>query len=273
MTCDLISPKLAEIAKSITPGSMGFLQTTYSKSEEYSVLRTSLLPGLLQVVKRNLDQKNLMISAFEIGRIHFLQNEKPIEIPMGAVLLTGKATLPHWSHKTTDVDYFDLKGIIENLLNASFLPSNHMSFHPGRQADIHLGDLIAGSLGEVHPALLEKFGIDQRVYYAEFDLLYLMKSKRKDQKITPLPQFPASERDWTVPLDPKTTIDPIFQMIHSIGSPLLERVELIDLYLPEGATEKNATFRFIYRDKLKTISFAEVEAEHTKILERILYRS
>lgn len=270
LTCDLISPKLAEVAKEITPPSMGFLHTTYSKSEDFSILRTSLLPGLLQAAKRNIDQKNLTLAAFEIGRIHFLQQEKPVEIPMGAILLTGKNSLSHWSHKAPDVDYFDLKGIVENLVKGAFQPSQHLSFHPGRQADVHAGDLIVGSLGEVHPRFLEKFGIGQRIYYAEFNLLHLLHLKKAHFAVAPLSQFPSSERDWTLPLDPKMPIAALFQAMEKIRSPLLERVELIDLYSPETLPHKNATFRFTYRDPLKTISFNEVESEHAKIVENVL---
>lgn len=267
LTCDLISPKLAEIGHAITPLSMGFLKMAYSKSEEYSVLRTSLLPGLLQVVKGNLDQKNLSIAAFEIGRIHFMQKDKVVEIPMGAILLSGKASLPHWSQKSAEVDFFDLKGIVENLLNADFRPSQHITFHPGRQADVQIGELTVGSLGEVHPAFLEKFNIDQRVYYAELHLPYLMQFKKTHLRMNPLPQFPSSQRDWTIPLPPKLLIDQVFHAIHSVRSPLLEKVELIDLYQPEETMQKNATLRFTYRDKLKTISFEEVESEHAKMIE------
>jgi len=269
LTCDLIGPKLAEISRAITPADMGFLKATYSKSEDYSILRTSLLPGLLQVVKGNLAQKNQTLTAFEIGRIHFQNRDQVVEIPMGAILLTGKAELPHWSHKTADVDFFDLKGLIENLCTATFQPSSHLSFHPGRQADIHLGDLIVGSLGEVHPLVLEKFGIDQRVFYAELNMLHLMAQKKGHHKIAPLPQFPSSERDWTIPLDSKMAIAALSEAIDSFGSPLLERMELIDLYIPEAAEKKNATFRFTYRDRLKTISFEEVEAEHAKMIDHV----
>ncbi|MGB7978521.1 MAG: phenylalanine--tRNA ligase subunit beta [Chlamydiales bacterium] len=265
ISCDLMSPKLADISRSITPEAMGFLKAGYSKSEEYSILRTSLLPGLLQSAKRNIDQKNHNISAFEMGRIHFLQEGRAVEIPMAAILLTGKRTLPHWSHKAEDIDYFDLKGIIENLLTAAYHPSEHIAFHPGRQADIHMGDWVVGSLGEVHPSLLEKFGIEERVLYAELHLLHLLKMKKHHLKIAPLSQFPSSERDWTVPLELQIPIDRVFQAIYSFNTPLLERVDLIDLYLPDDAKEKNATFRFIYRDKCKTVSFEEVESEHAKI--------
>lgn len=266
LCCDLISPKLAEIAQTITPASMGFLKSTYSKSEEYSILRTSLLPGLLQVTQKNIDQKNLTLAAFEIGRIHFLQNGSPMEIPMSAVLLTGKALPAHWSRKPADFDYYDLKGIIEQQVSATFIPSQHMAFHPGRQADIHSKGQIIGSLGEIHPSLLDRFDIQQRVFYAELNLLHLLELNKAAACVTPLPQFPSSQRDWTVPLDSTVLIDSLFQAIRSIQSPLLETVELIDLYQPEGALQKHATFRFTYRDRLKTISFEEVEKEHAAML-------
>ncbi len=266
ITCDLISPQLADVAKMITPSSMGFLKTTYSKSEEYSVLRTSLLPGLLQVAARNIDQKNTSLALFEIGRIHFLQQDHPTEIPMGAILLTGHASLPHWSHKETEFDYFDLKGLVENLTSAPFQPSQHLSLHPGRQSDICIQDLCVGSLGEVHPHILNLFHIEERVYYAEFHLPHLMHASKTHGHFSPLPLFPSSERDWTIPLDPKVEIGPLLTSIESLQSILLEKVELIDLYMPEGNEKKHATLRFTYRDKLKTVSFAEVEAEHATLV-------
>lgn len=269
LTCDLISPFLAEVSREITPDSASFLKTLYSKSEEFSILRTSLLPGLLQVVKGNFAQKNLEIHAFEIGRIHFLQDEKITEIPMAAVLLTGNRLPCHWSQRPGKVDFFDLKGIIENVLQGTFSSSSHVSFHPGRQADIHIDDLIVGSLGEVHPNLLQKFDIERPVYYAEINLMHLLKKKKNHLKIAPLSQFPSSERDLTICLPLKLPIDDIFNAIHRHKSPLLENVELSDLYFPEGQEIKNATFRFIYRDKLKTISFEAVESEHTKLVQAI----
>ncbi|MBX7066835.1 MAG: phenylalanine--tRNA ligase subunit beta [Parachlamydiales bacterium] len=264
LTCDLISPALGEISKEIAPFAQ--LKTIYSKSEEFSVLRTSLLPGLLQVVKGNFAQKNQTIAAFEIGRIHFLQETKVNEIPMAAILLTGHREPQNWSRKPSEVDFFDLKGIIENLVAADFQPSRNMSMHPNRQCDIHIDDLIIGTFGEVHPRLLEKFGIDKRIYYAEINLINLLKKKRTHLKMAPLPQFPASERDLTLPLPLKLPIEEIFEAIHAQKSTLLEKAELIDLYHPEGLEVKNATFRFVYRDPLKTISSEEADGEHAKIV-------
>ncbi len=275
LTCDLISPKLAAISQEISASPIRFFQTLHSKSEEYSVLRTSLLPGLLQVAKGNLDQKNQTFQAFEIGRIHFLQDGKPVELPMASILLTGKSAPGHWNRKAEDADFFDLKGLIENLFDGlrveeySIHPAAHLSLHPGRQANIHLDGLIVGSFGEVHPSLLEKFDIRQRLLYAELNLQHLIELEKSPVRMAPLPQFPASQRDWTVPLPPQTLVETIFDAIEEIRSPLLEKAELLDLFIPETGGQKNATFRFTYRDRLKTISFEEAESEHAKLLSAV----
>jgi phenylalanyl-tRNA synthetase beta chain len=272
LTSDLISPKLADLALEFAGPQVSLLKAIHAKTEEYSILRPSLLPGLLQAAKGNIDQKNLNLAAFEIGRIHFLQKGEPVEIPMGAFLLSGKSSPAHWSSKAEEACFYNLKGILETLFEGlkisgvSFEPSQHLSFHPGRQANIHCDSLIIGSLGEVHPALLAKLDIKQRILFAEIHLEHLRKLHKPKTQMAPIPQFPSSERDWTVSLSPKTLIETLFDAIHAIRSPLLEKVELIDLYQPEGEQRKNATLRFTYRDLLKTISAEEVEAEHAKIL-------
>lgn len=270
LTCDLVSPKLAQIMQTMVPKEVKSLQTVYSKSEEFSVLRTSLLPGLLNVLKGNLAQKNTNVSAFEIGRIHFEQKGQITEIPMVSILLTGEKSSAHWSAKPTQFDYFDLKGMIESLIQAKTLPGKHPSFHPHRQADVQIENLNVGSIGEIHPTLLEQFDIEQRVFYAELNLLHLLEKKKSHIKVKPLAQFPASSRDWTISLEMSTPIQKIFEAIEIQNSELLESAHLIDQYLPEESQQKNMTFRFIYRDLYKTISFDEVEKEHAKMIDSIL---
>ena len=123
LTSDLISPKLADLCLDfMSARGMQLHKTLHAKTEEYSILRPSLLPGLLQVALNNLDLKNNTFSAFEIGRIHFLQNGKNIEVPMLSILLAGKAAPSHWEHKAEDVDFYTLKGVIENLINSLRIP-------------------------------------------------------------------------------------------------------------------------------------------------------
>jgi phenylalanyl-tRNA synthetase beta chain len=272
VTCDLLSPKLAQLAIEMHPPQTDLLKVLHFKSEEYSILRPSLLPGFLQVVQYNLDQKMHSFSGFEIGRIHFKQNEKAIEVPMAAFFLTGKSAPHHWDRKPMDADFYDIKGILENLFeafcikNISFKPSKHVSFHPSRQASICAGDVDIGSFGELHPRLLKPLDIKQKVLYAEFSLEQFLALKNSDCAMRPIPQFPSSERDWTVSLPLDAIIQPIFDAITGVNSSLLEKVELIDLFI---ADKKNATFRFTYRDPFKTILWEEVEKEHSRLLQAV----
>ena len=272
LNSDLISKKLAEHAVEwIRPGA-ALLTALHAKTEEYSVLRPSLLPGLLQAAKRNFNFKNHTLAAFELGRIHFLQNNQLVEEPMAALLFSGKTAPSDWNRKSSNADFFDLKGYLENLFEAirisapSYQPSEHPSFHPGRQANIYCGNLLVGSLGEIHPSVLESSDIKQRILYAEINLHLLMQQPRTQERMKPLPQFPSSERDWTVPLPAAILIETVLDKILSSSSLLLEKAELIDLYVPETSGHKNATFRFTYRDPLKTISFEEVENAHAKLI-------
>ncbi len=275
LNSDLIGKKLAELALEWVRRGASLLSALHAKTEEYSVLRPSLLPGLLQSAKRNFNFKNHSFAAFEIGRIHFLQNEQLVEEPMAALVLTGKNSPLNWSESPSDFDFYDLKGILENLFDSLRLPpigfesSAHPSFHPGRQANIALNGQLLGSFGEIHPALLEASDLKQRLYYAEINLHLLMQLPRRIVRMKPLPQFPSSERDWTVSLPLSTCIGEVFEAIRSLKSLLLEKAELIDLYAPESGAVKNATLRFTYRDPLKTISFEEVENAHTQLIEAV----
>jgi phenylalanyl-tRNA synthetase beta chain len=272
LNSDLIGKKQAQLALEwIRPGA-SLLTAAHAKTEEYSVLRPSLLPGLLQSAKRNFNYKNNRLAAFEIGRIHFLQEEKLIEEPMAAILLSGEAGPSDWSRNGTKSDFFDLKGYLENLFAAMRIASfeiqraNHPTFHPQRQAGVYCDGVLIGLFGEIHPALLASSEIKQRILYAEINLHLLMSRPRPSAKMSPLPQFPSSDRDWTVSLPLKAEIQPLFDHLRKSASILLEKIELIDLYVPENGAHKNATLRFTYRDPLKTISFEEVENAHGRLI-------
>jgi phenylalanyl-tRNA synthetase beta chain len=269
LTCDLISSKVASLAAEIGNSKTSLIQVLHAKSEEYSVLRPSLLPGMLEVVRFNLDQKNPTLLAFETGHIYF-KDSQIREIPMLAIALTGKNKPHHFDPKPTDVDFYDLKGFLEALLESLSIPdlsfqktSEHLSFHPGRQANLMSNGLLIGSLGELHPHLLKKADIKQRTLFAELNLAQLFALQKPRIKMSPLPQFPSTSRDWTITLPEHIDCERLFQTIRSFHAPLLEKVELIDLYL------RNATVRFTYRDPLKTLSFEEAESLHKEIVAEV----
>ena len=286
LTCDLISPMLSELSPELLYPRQSLLKVCSAKSEEYSILRPSLLAGNLEVVRTNLDQKNLSVAAFEIGAVYI---EGPKEVPMCSVVLSGMNRPHHWRQKPREWDFYDLKGIIELLLQAllvsqiEFRASSHPTFHPGRQVNLFHGDLLIGSLGEIHPAVLAKLDLKQRVIFAELSLQHLQKCANPTIRCKPLPLFPSTERDWTVTLPQKVRYEDLLAAINSLHQSLyrnnlkdreldtdsssyfgiLEKVECIDLY------ERNVTLRFTYRDLLKTVAFEEAERAHEAAIAHI----
>lgn len=274
LTCDLIGPTIIEKVKEGLMPDDASIKVLNPVSIEQSVLRTSLMPGLLNLAKYNWDHQNQDISGFEIGRIHFRKGEQFKEQSMVGIILTGKVRPHHWDYKPREVDFYDLKGIIENLLtelriqNFTFQSQMLGGFHGGRQASVFVNGLELGSLGEVHPEILRRLDMPQRILYAELNLHDLMQIRQKELKMQPISVFPASERDWTLSLQPKEPVKMVFDAIQTFSSPYLEKFDLIDLYCGENGKNdfKNVTFRFVYRDKDKTIEQETVENEHARLI-------
>ena len=277
LTCDLISPELSELSIEKNLGEKEEIHVLRPSSVDQSILRTSFLPGMLQAVKHNFDRQNENISAFEIGRIHFKDGENYRERLTAAILLAGKVRPHHWGAKAEDVDFFDLKGIVENLLEGlhvsggSFAPTHLKSFHPGIQGEVSAQEVRLGVLGEVHPDRLKRLGIEKRVYFAQLDLHDLMNARGKDRKMSSLPQFPGSTRDWTVTFQHDVPLGSVFLEIKAFPSKLLKEYYLLDLYENEkiGKDKKNVTFRFTYRNDKQTVEQPQVEKEHARLIEAI----
>lgn len=269
LCCDLIAPKAAKIGSP-----EDFLAYVLKPSSvDQSVLRPSLLPGLLDVVKLNSDRGHPSLFGFEIGRIHYRDGEEFVEKPMLGIVMTGSVP-GDWASKGREGDFFDIKGVIERALNfitvqeGVYDSSSIDLFHPGRQATISIEDTSVGFIGEVHPDTLDNWDIGKRVYYAHLDIEQLAKLGFRDKIMQPLPLYPGSERDWTVTVDKEVPVAAIIKAIRDIPSRILQKIELIDLYESEkiGLENKNLTFRFSYRDDRKTIAFETVEKEHARIL-------
>lgn len=277
LTCDLIGPKILEIADGPIRSEKGLIHVLNPTSIEQSCLRTSLLPGLLQVVKYNYDHQNQNISGFEVGRIHFEDEGKYREQTILGIVLTGMDRPHHWQNKPEEVNFYGMKGIIENLLHelgidASQYKNTGLSyFHTGRQASVFVDGLELGSFGEIHPSILRRLDVPQRILFGEFNLHDLYTLRRSDAEMVPIARFPCSERDWTITIKEKVLIDQLFTLIRAVESPLLEEVSLLDIYRSEklGPGIKNVTIRFRYRDNHKTISLETVDREHARITDKV----
>lgn len=277
ITCDLISPFLSSLTEEITLPKESVIHVLHPSSLDQSVLRLSLLPGLLSSVKHNLNMKNPNMRAFEIGKIHFRLKDQFYEHHSLGIILSGLQRPYHFDPKPSEVDFLDLKGILENILELSrilditFETSHYRSFHPYRQAKMVYKDTVLGVLGEVHPEKLAALDIRKRVFYAELNLSDLMTLEKEELKVEELPIYPESERDWTLTLSQDISLKSVYQSIQKVDSSILGCVELLDIYRDQekGSLFKNVTLRLHYRDLNKTLSNEEIEKEHTRITQEV----
>jgi len=277
LTCDLISPTQAALISTDNFPSRALIKLLNPHSIEHAVMRPSMLPGMLSVVKYNADHDIYSIAGFEVGRVHFTAKERYYEPAALSIVLTGERAKEQWEKKEGCVDFFDLKGIVVNFLEGikiplfSFCPSRYSNFHPKRQAVMMIENIEVGIIGEIHPLTLKEAGLEQPVYFAELNLEDLHRFVREVITMEPLPQFPASTRDWTVTLAEHIEVGTILKRIEHEQCELLESCSLLDLYRSDtlGSKRKNVTFRFVYRDRRKTLSLSAVEKEHFRITKSI----
>lgn len=282
LTCDLIGPSILQVVQQHSMPKEAFIKVLNPTSVEQSILRTSLLPGLLQVLKYNIDHQNHHVAGFEIGRIHYREQpfdkEQYQEQPVVGLILTGKSSPHHWERQLFNFDFFDLKGIIENLLkelgivHVVFKNLGLKTFHSGRQASIFVDSLEIGSIGEIHPSIQRRLDVQQRILFGEFNLQDLFQISKQVEKVKPLAIYPSSERDWTLTVKETLAFAMIADLVQAQNSSILEEVSLKDIYrsekLPFGY--QNMTLHFVYRDLSKTVEQERVDTEHKRLISSVL---
>lgn len=272
LSCNLIGPsQIEEIFGKID---IPIIEVLKPSSVEQSILRPSLLPGIVQILKYNQEHQNKDMRAFEIGKIHFKEKEQYIEQTALAIVLSGNTNPYHYELKSSVCDFFQLKGILENVFKScackdfSLQKSSFDHLHPGRQASISVGDLQIGSIGELHPSLLRKYQIPSRSYFAQININLMMQCKSESEKIQDICPFPGSERDLTLTVAENTALKEILDRFEKSESKLLQKVSLLDIYRGSqvGENQKNLTLRFFYQDRDKTLDHEAVEKEHQRIV-------
>lgn len=251
-------------------------------SADQAVLRTTLLPGLLQRVAYNQHRQNDDLAFFELGKafISTEQGQLPEEVPLLGLVLTGRRDALHFSRKPEPADFFDLKGALEELLEAAGLSASeyefdpltgHPSLHPGRSAELRLGSVRLGYLGEVHPQVAEAFDLTGRVLVAELEYLPLLEAQQTDLRVAPLPRHPAVRRDLAVVVDQQIPARRLLNILREAGKPWLEKVEIFDVYrggqVPEG--KKSIAFSLTFRSAERTLTDAQVLHAQAKVVEAL----
>ncbi len=239
-------------------------------SDEYKLMRPSTVPSMMQILATNVNKKNQNVKLFDISR-----NYKNIsnEIENGEVPLQENIlTIGMYGE---DVDFYILKGIIENVLESIGISrfdikkeSENESYHPGRCANINIGIDTIAIIGEVHPEVLNNYGIEKRAYLAEVNITKLIKYCKSSKKYVEIPKFPAVERDIAVIVDEDVEVGEIERIITKKGKKLLESANLFDIYRNEklGENKKSIAYSLIFRDKNKTLSDEEINKTMEEII-------
>lgn len=233
--------------------------------EDTSIMRTTTLPSMLEILTRNYNFRNKLARLYEVGRTYTPGGKDGLAIESKYLTLGAYGGM----------DFFTLKGVVEAILkelrcdNISFVAvTENPSYHPGRCAAVWAGGQVLGVLGQVHPLAAKNYGVDTEIYAAELSLAALMDAKGADPVYTPLPKFPAVARDIAVVCDLAVTVGVLEDCIARGAKGLLKEVTLFDIYtgapIPEG--KKSVAFNLTLRADDRSLTAEEADADVSAIL-------
>ena len=246
-------------------------------TETHSTLRQSLVPGLLNTVQYNVARKQNDLKLLEIGRVFFGSgddNIQPKETLYLSAALTGEERATKWLKESSALDFFAAKGYLEVVFErlgleekVTYKKSNLEGMHPGRFAEVYLGEKRIGFIGEVHPQVADKLGLNT-TYVFEINLDEVISESKVKPKYEEVTKYPEITRDIAMLVDVKDEYQNIYNVIESVNSKLITNVELFDLYAGAEllAGKKSLALTITYSDKQKTLTDEEVTAVHEKVL-------
>ncbi|MBE6964076.1 MAG: phenylalanine--tRNA ligase subunit beta [Ruminococcaceae bacterium] len=234
--------------------------------EDTSIMRTTVLPSMLEILTRNYNYRNKAARLYEIGRTYAMGGEDGLAVESKVLSLGIYGA---------DCDFFTLKGIVEAALSeiraadVRFAPcSDNPSYHPGRCATVWSGDTCIGVFGQIHPLVAQNYGVDAEFYCAELSFDALFAVRGADPVYQPLPKFPAVTRDIAVVCDKTITVGALEDCIRRGAKGLLKDVSLFDIYtgtgIPEG--KKSVAFNLTLRADDRSLTAEEADADVKSIL-------
>ncbi len=249
-------------------------------SGEQSVLRRTLLPGLLRSVSYNQRRGVEDVHLYEIGSVFWTApgRKLPKERERMAGVLAGSWNRPQWNEPARPLDFFDGKGVLETVMRdlaASRFKVRACQrpwLQPGRAAEVLVSGDVIGWIGEVHPSVLERFECDAPVTAFELEIGRLIRSAREERTVQEPPRFPAVELDLAIVVDESITAEQLVQSVLSAGGKLLESARLFDVYRGKGIPEgkKSMALALTYRAPDRTLTAEEVDQTHERLVRKVV---
>lgn len=250
---------------------------------DQSVMRQSIIPGLLRSVSYNQNHGVKNVQLYEVGTVFFAAEgrKKPKERRKVAGVLAGAMGDATWNAAPAAFDFFDGKGVIENLARELALPKVRFKalsaeeaphLQPGRAAEILSGGTVLGWVGELHPLAVKAYDADAPVVAFELDLAALVKSSEPARPYVDVPTFPAVTMDVAFVVDEAVTHERMMQCMSSAGGKLLEDARLFDVYRNEerlGKGKKSMAYALVYRADDRTLTSEEVDKTHERLVKKV----
>jgi phenylalanyl-tRNA synthetase beta chain len=252
-------------------------------SAELDVMRTALVPGLLNSLRNNIAQGNTSLRLFELAHVfHADENSDTTAAEAGRIgfLLYGDRFDSAWPHSPAVMDYQDIKGVVEHFFNflhisgvqyiaeSASLRTSHGWLRPA--VSVSVNGLNVGEMGRVIPEIADDFHARQDVWATELDLTVIRKLHDAVQvRFAPLPVFPPIRRDITLAVPYSLPARNVLNAITAMKLPLLEEVHLHDVYAPENEEVRKLTFRMTFRHGKRPLEDAEVDKQRDKIAKHL----
>ncbi|MEI7027933.1 phenylalanine--tRNA ligase subunit beta [Paenibacillus sp. y28] len=251
-------------------------------SEDRSTLRTSLIPHLMDVAVYNRNRNMDDVAIFELGKSFLTAEESLTRLPQEklllSALLTGKRHGTHWTGKAAAVDFYDLKGVLDNVLaylgvaGVAYTAAQPAGYHPGRTAEVAVERdgaerIVLGWIGQLHPDLQKEKDLSD-TYVFELDVNAITEAADFGIDYAALPRFPAIGRDMAVVLDSSIPVGGMIATAREAAGELLESIEVFDIFTGErlGAGKKSVALALVYRHADRTLTDEEVSEAHGRVV-------
>lgn len=239
-------------------------------SEEYPVMRTTLVPSILDAAVRNRAQKNHDIWAFETAAVYEEAADKdslPTERYMAAGFMTGRADEAQWSVAARQTDFYDVKGVVEAVLaalrveNYTLTTTDEPYYHPGVSAAYEVDGVTIATLGELHPQVAKNYDLEGKCYLFEINISALLETVRSQLQYTPISKFPGITRDLAIVAPKSVSAETIQQIILANGGDKLESAYVFDVYEGEHIAEgfRSLAYTIGFRSTEGTLTDADVD--------------
>lgn len=244
-------------------------------TEDLAVMRTTLMPSMLACAAHNIKRQQEQLRLFEISKVYLPKQLPLTELPNEerhlGLLLYGQRIDKHWSMPTVPFDLYDLKGLIELVLE-NFDADFHWQigsmaiFHPGRQGQVTIGDEVVAVFGEVHPNVQLEYDIPNRIYLAEVYLDKLFQYQKPVPRFQSLPRFPGVDRDMAILIAEDTPVGDVIAELRQAGGELLKSISLFDVYSGQQIEtgKKSVAFSFVFQGD-RTLTDQEVNEQLEKM--------